>query len=344
MYITKEGLSLACNLGFFYEPEENTIKIYTLDYYANYYTQNNKYSAVSSNFKNQKALLYGLMIVQNMDNTERISNEKDLRYGIYTLDGKEIVGTKYTSIEFIESTQEFIVKTTENKVGIITSDGDTKVSPQYDSLKQIDKDLNLYLATNNGKKGVIEKNGKILIYLEYDEIGVNSEPFQSNNIKNSYLLFNNVIPVKQNGKWGMYDKKGNLIVPIEYDGMGCIENSNTSNNVLIIPDIKGIVVAKEYELERNNKITLYGIVNSLGRTMVPAGLEKVYSVVTNGREEYSMVYQENTYNVLEWANKNLDLVALNKEDRLEAEEINENNATNEVTTNIIENSTNVITN
>ena len=344
LYITKEGLSLACNLGFFYEPEENTIKIYTLDYYANYYTQNNKYSAVSSNFKNQKALLYGLMIVQNMDNTERISNEKDLRYGIYTLDGKEIVGTKYTSIEFIESTQEFIVKTTENKVGIITSDGDTKVSPQYDSLKQIDKDLNLYLATNNGKKGVIEKNGKILIYLEYDEIGVNSEPFQSNNIKNSYLLFNNVIPVKQNGKWGMYDKKGNLIVPIEYDGMGCIENSNTSNNVLIIPDIKGIVVAKEYELERNNKITLYGIVNSLGRTMVPAGLEKVYSVVTNGREEYSMVYQENTYNVLEWANKNLDLVALNKEDRLEAEEINENNATNEVTTNIIENSTNVITN
>ena len=78
--------------------------------------------------------------------------------------------------------------------------------------------------------------------------------------------------------------------------------------------------------------------------MVPAGLEKVYSVVTNGREEYSMVYQENTYNVIEWANKNLDLVALNKEDRLEAEETNENNATNEVTTNIIENSTNVITN
>lgn len=349
LYITKEGLCLACNLGFFYEPDKNTIKIYTIDHYAKYYTQNYKYSAVSDNFKNQKALLYGLMIVQNMDNTEKIINEKDLRYGIYTIDGKEIVGTKYTSIEFIESTQEFIVKTTENKVGIITADGDTKVSPQYDSLKQIDKDLNLYLATNNGKKGVIEKNGKILIYLEYDEIGINPEPFQGNNIKNSYLLFNNVIPVKQNGKWGLYDKKGNLILPIEYDGMGCIQNSNTSNNVLIIPDIKGIVIAKEYELEKNRKTTLYGIVNSLGRTMVPAGLEKVYSVVTNGREEYSMIYQENTYNVIEWANKNLDLLALNNEETTETNSKNEtkNEIKNEVNINTIntnEMNTNVVTN
>lgn len=313
LYITSEGLSLACNLKFYYEPEKNTITLYTLPYYANYYTQSYTTSAVYDSFKNQKALLYGLMVVQNVENTGDNYNNKNIRYGIKTIEGKEIVGTKYTEIEFIESTQEFIVKTTENKVGIITADGDTKVSPQYDSLKQIDKDLNLYLATNNGKKGVIEKNGKILIYLEYDEIGINAEPFQSNNIKNSYLLFNNAIPVKQNGKWGMYDKKGNLILPIEYDGIGCIVNSNTSNNTLIVPDIKGIVVAKQYELEKNQKTTLYGIVNSLGKKIVAAALEKVYYTVTNGRAEYTMEYQGNSYNVIEWSNKHVNLQELNEE-------------------------------
>lgn len=251
--------------------------------------------------------------------------KKELIFGISTLDGKEIVGTKYTSIEFIESTQEFIVQTTENKVGIITADGDTKVQPQYDSLKQIDKDLNLYLATNNNKKGILEKNGKILIYLEYDEIGINPEPFQSNNIKNSYILFGNTIPVKQNGKWGMYDKKGNLILPIEYDGIGCIENSNTSNNVLIIPSAKGIVVSKNFETEDIKKQTLYGIVNSLGKQILPVVLDTVYSTVINGREEYTTIYQGNTYSLMDFINANVNLETLNDETNIKTNEILNNN-------------------
>lgn len=315
LYISAEGLSIACNLKFYYQPEQNQITIYTLPYYANYYTKNYKTSAVSGSFKNQKALLYGLMVVQNVENTNQ-SNNSNIRYGIYDISKEnivEIVGTKYTDIEFIESTQEFIVRTTEGKVGIITSDGDTKVQPQYDSLKQIDKDLNLYLATSNNKKGVIEKNGKILIYLEYDEIGVNTTEFQSNNIKNSYLLFGNVIPVKQNGKWGMYDVKGNLILPIEYDGIGCVSGNKSLNNILIIPDIKGIVVSKIYELERERKTTLYGVINHKGTVLLPAALETVYSTVSNGREEYSLIYQGATYNAIEFI-KQYGEQALNEEE------------------------------
>ena len=55
------------------------------------------------------------------------------------MSNEEIIGKKYTKIEFVESTKEFIVTTEENKVGIITADGRTKVNPQYDALKQIDK-------------------------------------------------------------------------------------------------------------------------------------------------------------------------------------------------------------
>lgn len=344
LYITSEGLSLACNLKFYYEPEENQITIYTLPYYADYYVKSNAYASVANNFKNQKALLYGLIVTQDVENTDTKNNTKNIHYGISTLDNKEIVGTKYTSIEFIESTQEFIVKTTENKVGIITSEGETKVQPQYDSLKQIDKDLNLYLATNNDKKGVIEKNGKILIYLEYDQIGINAEPFQTSNIKNPYLLYNHAIPVKQNEKWGMYDKKGNLILPIEYDGMGCIASDKTTNNILTIPAIKGIVVAKELETTEKKKVTYYGIVNWLGRELVPPWLETVYSTINNGREEYTMVNRGTSYNVIEYANQNItNLEELNDETKSSKNnETTDNKTTNsEVTTNEV--TTNEIT-
>ena len=339
LYITAEGLSLACNIQITSNQEQNRMTIYTLPYLANYYTQKYNTSAVATDFKNQKALLYGLMIIQNIDNTDRNANSKDIRYGIYKLGDKEIVGTKYTDIEFIESTQEFIVKTPENKVGIITADGDTKVSPQYDSLKQIDKDLNLYLVTNNNKKGVIEKNGKILIYLEYDEIGIDATQFQNSDIKNPYLLFNNAIPVKQNGKWGMYDKKGNIILPIEYDGLGCITNNNTSNSTLIIPDIKGIVVSKITEDENRRKKSIYGIVNYLGKSLVVTALENVYYVINNGREEYTMVFNGTSYNVIEYMNQYVNLEELNDETKSN----NKTNTTNETTTNVVTNTTTNVT-
>lgn len=329
LYIPIEGLGIACNMQVINKTKENRIEIYTLPYLVEYYTTNIKTSAISQDFKNQKALLYGLMIIQNVDNTDRSASSKDTRYGIYKLNEGEIVGTKYSNIEFVESTQEFIVKTPENKVGIITADGETKVSPQYDSLKQIDKDLNLYLATNNNKKGVIEKNGKILIYLEYDEIGIDATKFQNSDIKNPYLLFNNAIPVKQNDKWGMYDKKGKLILPIEYAGLGCITNNNTSNSTLIVPDIKAIVVSKTTENENRNSKVVYGIVNYLGKELVPTALEKVYFVINNGREEYTMIFNETSYDVIEYAKKYCNLEIVNTETKTD---INEN-VDNEMKTN-----------
>lgn len=301
LYVTSKGLNTACNLQMVYNKEANNIIIYTLPYLTNYYISRYSNVAIEGNFNNQKALLYGLLVVQNADNTQRNSNS-DIRYGIHDLNNREIVGTKYTKIEFVEATEEFIVTTEENKVGIITSKGDTKVTPQYDDLKQIDKDMNLYMATNNGKSGVIEKNGKILIYLEYEQIGVDTTKFPTNDIKNKYILFDNAIPVKQNGKWGLYDIRGNLILPIEYIDLGCISKTSSNrnlNNILIIPDIEGIVVCKQFEMN-SRKMEYYGIVNSRGKVLVPVALETVYSITSSGKEEYTMINGGNAINVVEW--------------------------------------------
>lgn len=307
LYITSKGLGTACNLQIGYDKEKNNMVIYTLSYLANYYMIKYSNAAIEENFNNQKALLYGLLVVQNVENTDKSSSSKDIRYGIHNLENEEIVGKKYTDIEFIEGTKEFIVKTTENKVGIITSDGTTKVSPQYDSLKQIDKDLNLYMATNNNKSGVIEKNGKILIYLEYEQIGIDISKFPTNDIKNKYILFDNAIPVKQNGKWGLYDITGNLILPIEYINLGCISKTSsdrTLNNILVIPEVEGIVVCKQFEIE-SKKLEYYGIYSSTGKELVPVALETVYSITASGKEEYTMINNGNSYDVIKYIKENV---------------------------------------
>lgn len=331
LYTTIEGLGVACNITMGYDKEANQVTVYTLSYLVDYYTNAITTSALT-NFDNQKALRYGLVVVQNRENTDKSSSTTDIRYGIYSTEGEEIVGTKYTDIEFNESNQEFIVTTAEKTVGIITSDGSTKVNPRYDSLKQIDKDLNLYLITSGGKKGVIEKNGKILIYTEYDEIGIDASLYPSNEIKNPYLLYNNAIPVSLNGKWGLYNVKGELILPIEYTGFGttnATSSNKTANNVLLIPEIKGIVAGKEFTMADNKKITLYGIVNSLGKEVVPYVLETVYSVTMDNKETYTMINNGNSFDVMEYVNNYVDIETLNEEDN----NTNTNSVTNTTNTN-----------
>ena len=289
LYITKEGAETAFNISFDYNIEQNRITIYTLPYLVTYWASQFTNSAIAgdgSNFSNQKALLYNMIIVKNAENY----------YGVYNLSGNEILGTKYTSIEFIESSREFIVTTEENKMGIMSYDASTKIGPEYDDIKQIDKDAGLYLVTNNNKQGVINNSGNIVIHLEYDQIGIDSSKYNSNNIKNQYLLYDNCIPVRVNNLWGIFDKNGNTILEVEYDDLGCSVGSNVSttqivNNILLVPKYEGIVVKKDQ---------LYGLIDSQGNELLPIALESIYSTTSAGEETYYMVYNDQIMNVINY--------------------------------------------
>lgn len=289
LYTTKEGAETAFNITFNYDKKQNKITIYTLPYLVTYWAAKFKNSAIAgenASFSNQKALLYNMIIVQNTDKY----------YGVYDLSGKEILGTKYASIKFIESTKEFIVTTAEKKMGIMSYDATTKISPEYDEIKQIDKDAGLYLVTNNKKQGVINNSGNIVIYLEYDQIGIDSAKYSSNNIKNQYLLYDNCIPVKRNNLWGIFDKTGKQILAVEYDELGCSVGTGSSgnstistNNILLVPKYEGIVVKKG---------ELYGLIDSQGKELLPIALKSIYSTTLAGEETYYMIYNEQVMNVI----------------------------------------------
>ena len=202
----------------------------------------------------------------------------------------------------MESSQDFIVTTPENKQGIISTTGGVNIEPQYDEIKQLDVEYNLYLIKIDEKYGVINrtKAARYVIWPQYDGIGVDSNTFKNEEISNPYILYDNCIPVKQIGAdkkevWTIFDKNGKNLTNNTYDGLGYIKGTSKNtqgNNILLIPEKEGIIVCKD---------GLYGIVNSSGKTLIKTQLKEIYSVSSNGKTTYYMVYGENnkTENIID---------------------------------------------
>lgn len=284
LYISIEGMQIGANCAIAYNESNKQITVFTIPYLVTYYTEKYNNAVVAddkADYSNKKALLYDMIVVMN----------ENKKYGVIEgKTGKELIGTKYANIKFIESSKTFIVTTDEGKMGIAAENGDTKIEPNYDEIKQIDKDLNLYLVKNNKKQGVVNKNGNIVIHLEYDQIGVDITKFKDDEIKNQYLLFNKCIPVQRDKKWGLFDVNGKQIIPVVYDEIGCITNSQ-SNSLLIVPKYEGIVVGKDKK---------YGLIDSQGRELVPCILDSIYSITEGGENYYYMSQGETKFDVIDY--------------------------------------------
>lgn len=293
LYVTDDGIKIGFNTTFVYDKSSNTITINTLPNLVSKYSNTMKgygYGGVSSDFENQKAILYNLFIVKKSNGL----------YGVVDSKNNEIISSKYQSMVFSENTQEFSVRSTTNKVGIVTKTGETKIDLLYDNIITLDKNSELYVVKVDNKYGVVNGKGNGIIYAEYDQIGIASKNFPADNISNKYLLFDNFIPVYKNKKWGAFDKSGNIIVPIEYDNMGYTSTKaggKVVNPLLIVPNYKAIVLGKRNEEEKK---TYYGIFDYTGKQIVPVRLDNAFSTTSEGNNTYWMTYNGKEMNIEEY--------------------------------------------
>lgn len=314
LYALADAINIGFNINISYDEQKNTIKIYTLPYLVSQYDEIAKqrgFVGLSTNFNNQKAIMYNMLVVQ-----------KDEVYGVTTLAGENVIGTKYENIEFIENAKEFLV-TSDGKVGILTAEGNSKINIIYDQIKVLDTSTGLYLVSSNGKEGVLSKDGKIVIHLEYDKIGLeNAIDFGVDNIKNQYLLFNTLIPVKQNERWGLFDKTGKIVVDVRYTDLGYRSDETgdkSINNTLLIPSDVGLECIV---LCRDGK---YGIVDLEGKMIVPVVFEKIYSITNAGEETY---YMELDGQIFELKQYFIDHMIVENESEVMVVEVPDNNVTN----------------
>lgn len=294
LYTDTVGFEEAFNTVFNYDRNNNRIQIYTMPYLIQSYTNSVLdfgYSKIDDDFENQKAILESMLIVQR-DGSGTI--------GVINCDtGDVLIEPKYDDIQYLQDTNDFLV-TSNKKVGILSNSGELKVQLLYDSLELMDSDAGLYLAERDGKYGVIDTNGSIKIHLEYDEIGADITRFTNNDIKNKFILADNLIPVKKDKLWGFFDKTGKQLVDFKYESFGYIASNNRdAMNLLVIPEYN-MIVAK-----RDGK---YALVNSEGEEKVPNILDDAYMTISSGVTYYYMTYNDKRYDIEDY----LDAVGVEK--------------------------------
>lgn len=290
LYAPLEAISVAFNVSI--NETDNQLKIFTLDFLIGLYDANAKQwgytGIIEQSFESQKSVLYGYLIVKKEGGLYKIINIQNT---------KEIVPDKYTSIEFSENTNEFLVTNTFGQVGIINTDGTIKIEPIYDSIEILDKNEGLYLVSKNNKFGIVKSGNTIILSPEYDKIGIDTTKFK--NIKSKYTILDEIIPVCKNNKWGAIDKEGKIVIKLEYDEFGSsltsveIKGNNKSVEHLIsIEKCNGIIVKKDEK---------YGIIDIKGNILVPIVVDAIYSIEGASSEEskYFMLYNGEELNVIE---------------------------------------------
>ena len=229
------------------------------------------------------------------------------KYGVINVGtGEAILEAKYDSIKYIQYASAFMVQS-NNKVGIISAKRESKVPLLYDKLQLIDKDENLYLAQKGNLYGVIDIDGRVIIHLEYDKIGIDTDDFKNNGIKNGYVILNKLIPVKQDNKWAFFNLEGDKITEFDYDKIGYNNTGNKNQySLLTISDYNVIVVGKDKK---------YSLMQVDGTEIYQFVFDEIYIQVSGGKVSYLMSYNNGkTADVIEHLDKlGLGKTDLNKE-------------------------------
>lgn len=211
IYIALEDLNVGCNLVYQFSEEKNQMYINTTETLIKQYQESliAEEIELDTNYNNQKSMLYNMMVVTNSAK----------KMGVLTLDKTSVIGYKYSTMEFDEYSQRYIVSN-EGKYGVISKEGKEIVETKYESIRIISYEPLLYEVKLNNKYGVLTKTGKVSINIEYDKIGFS----ENSNLTEPALIIENLknkqtgIVVGKNNKYGIVNlQTGKTIVECELD-------------------------------------------------------------------------------------------------------------------------------
>jgi len=284
LYATSEAIEKAFNVSFYYNTDTNRIVVNTMPYLVEGYRANildYGYTEISEVFVNKKTILQSMLIVR-----------KDKgQAGVIDLDGNIVLEPKYSNITYLPDTGDFLVETNK-KVGIMSRSREMKVEIIYDEIKVMDSDAGLYVAKREGKYGILDTKGNIKINIENDEVGIDIGRFEKNDIKNRYILVNNLIPIRKGKYWGLFNKEGKQIVEFKYDSLGYIaSNSKDAYNLLVIPEYNVLVVCKDKK---------YALVNSSGEELFATIADDIYMTISGGEKNYYIMVNDNIMDAEEY--------------------------------------------
>ena len=167
-----------------------------------------EYETKAINEKGEE-ILKGFDKIEAIDNYDSKQNiwfesgalrvQKDGKYGLIDLDGKEILPCEYEDIYSLKSVEDSIIVVKDGKLGLINAKGQFIANAEYskiEALKEGFKDVYL-IADENELYGVVGLSGTKLLDNKYEEI--------------KYLSSVDIYSVKEDGDWKLVNTKGEVL-------------------------------------------------------------------------------------------------------------------------------------
>jgi len=140
-------------------------------------------------------------------------NGYDRLYGLYDLDGKQILPHQYSFIDHFYCGRAIVRK--NGKYGIINEYGKELFYTDYDRIDRYFNDYAIVYQNNNEndiRVGIIDRNGKEVIPVQYQWLDY------------VYNFSEGLAAMALNRKYGFLDTTGKMIVPFQYDRVESFRN------------------------------------------------------------------------------------------------------------------------
>ena len=186
--------------------------------------------------------------------------QKDGKYGLINLEGKEVLACTQDSIEPLIGTKTVYIITKDNQKGLVDSMGKVIIENKYKEIISLTKEYeNGFIVQNNeGKFGVINYDTTQALEEKYDEI--------------KKVYGNKMYVVKEADVWKVINTEGEAFLENKFEDVKQINSDN------IIVKVKG----------------KYGVVNTQGEEKIPS----VYEDISYAFSDCYIAKKENKYGII----------------------------------------------
>ena len=241
-----------------------------------------EYSTKALNSKNEEIFtqydqIEAIQVVDNNNQVSYISNvlkvQKDGKYGLINLDGKELQTCQYDEVSSLQGMQDAIKVQKDGKYGLVNTDGKEIIPTQYADIQELDKEdtSNFVVMNDDGKYGIVSNNNQIILPTNYEQI------------KNVYS--NNYYVVQKDGNEILVQKNG---TEITLNGVDQITE--------ILKNEEGVIFTQGEN---------YGVMNLSGEVII----ESVYQDLKETKTGIFIAEQNDKYGIIDLQkNENLEFV------------------------------------
>lgn len=251
----------------------NTKPIFICTINSNYETNTFETKALDNKNKELYTNYDKVEVIYNNDKSNNLWYEnnilkvqKDGKYGLINLEGKELLACNYEEIKPIEGTKNALITVKDGKQGIVNNLGNIIINNEYTQITSLTNksEDGFIVKAEKGKYGVINYDTKVALENKYDEI------------KNIYG--NNSYVVKEADKWKIVDGENSYLE----DEFEDIKEINLNNVVAKKNGKYGIVLMTTKEVKVDY---IYDDLQFIFTDTYIAKKDNKYGIITINNEE-----------------------------------------------------------